>query len=243
MGRSVRNASVAALSAAFLVLVALTPALAVSPGVVVGYSDTIRSFSKASPITVDGPSLAAGTWWVRVTAELDASGSAAATGETECDLTDGSTALDQAFWLLDYGHPTGAPTCRSRSPVYKRQQLPGRRSALLDQGGHRHCPDFIRIDAIGSVVRECRRSTRDRVERPDDRAGRWCVPHRRVVRTARRQVVHSAKTNVVNASLATTTDVTCRISPSSHDVDRSALSLNGKTLTGGEGEIAARCRA
>jgi len=240
MGRSVRNASMAALVAAFFVLTSLTPALAVSPGVVVGYSDTIRSFGQHTPITVNGPSLAAGTWWVRITAELDASGSAVTSGETECDLTDGTTPLDQAFWLLDYGHLTG------RADVSL--MLSGVQTATSTWTPSLHCSTkaptgialtFIRIDAVSgglsgsSAARLATASNGPTTVVGDGAfhivgslalpAGRWSI---------------SAKTNVANASLSVATDVTCRISPSSNDVDRNALSLNRKTLAGGEGEIA-----
>jgi len=240
MGRSVRSVSVAALVAAFLLLTALTPALAISPGVIVGYSDTIRSFGQNTPITVNGPTLAAGTWWVRITAELDASGSAVTSGETECDLTDGTTTLDQAFWLLDYGHFTG------RADVSL--TLSGVQTATSTWTPSLHCStkaaagialEFIRIDAVSgalsgstaarlaiasngptTVVGDGAFHTVGSLALP---AGRWSI---------------LAKTNVANASLSVTTDVTCRISPSNTDSDRTTLSLNRKTLTGGEGEIA-----
>ena len=232
------RASVLTAGAALLLLATAAPVSAASPSVVVAHTDTQYSVIPAG-VTIAGPKLNAGTWWVRVTAELDGSKSAVVTGETECDLTDGKTQLDQAAWLLDLGHPTGRADVSMLLTAVKtssKQWTPSLHCAT--KASTSMVLTFVRIDAVsgglsGSITPRFAAASGGPVPVPGDGAfhnvgslalpaGRWSI---------------LAKTKIADTSLSVGTDVTCRLSPSTADTDKTTQSLNNKPSVGSEGEI------
>ncbi len=191
-------------------------------------------------VTVAGPQLNAGTWWVRVTAELDGSGSAAVTGETECDLADGTTQLDRAAWLLDLGHTSG----RADVSIL----LTGVRTSSTKWTPSLHCATaastsialtFIRIDAVkgalsGTATPRFATASNGATGVAGDGAfhtvgslalpaGKWSI---------------LGKTSLVAASVSLATDVTCRINLGGADTDKTTQSLNVPGVAGAKGEVA-----
>jgi hypothetical protein len=219
-------------------------AAAASPTVVVGYTDSLHFFGP-SPLTLSGPALGAGTWWVTATAELDASGgSASAVGEVACQLVDSSSksVLDTTTRVPDYGHATGRAVM---SLV-----LTGVDVSMVDWHPDLVCSTkastsvevtFVRIDAVsGSLTStggpRLKASSSGSATFPGDSnfhaagsiklpAGRWTV---------------LAKADVSNPSLSVPVTVTCRLSPSASDTDKTAQSLAKRLPTpiGTEGELA-----
>ena len=220
-------------------------AAAASPSIVVGRTDDIHNFGNTTPLTLAGPSLTAGTWWVTATAELDASlASTLATGEVLCQIVDsGSKAvIDQTTRLPDYGHQTGRAvmslvlsgvdtsatgwhpdlTCSTKATTsveIRFIRISAVSGSLTTSGGPRlktassagaTFPGDTNFHKVGSIKLP---------------AGGWSI---------------LAKADVRNPSLSVPVTVTCRLSPSSSDTDKTAQSLAARlpSTVGTEGELA-----
>ena len=245
MVRAMRRIGSVSAMAAIACLISAAPAYAASPAVVIGHTDSHHLFGSTTQTTVSGPTLAAGTWWVTVTAELDASQTSATTeGETICQLVNGvsSSILDDSRWMLDFGNDTGRAvvsvllTGVTTSSVSWRPDVTCSTKATGVSGIDL---TFVRIDAVGGSLTS---SGGPRLKTTaagattfagdtnfhtagsiDLGAGRWSILAKAIVR---------------DPSLSVPVNVTCRLHPSASDNDLTTLSLvQGSTSPGNKGEL------
>jgi hypothetical protein len=223
-----------------LVTLAAAPAMATSPKVVLAWSDAAFDITgHTSFFNFAAANIPAGTWWVTLTATIDASidGSVVSSGETTCRLRGGaSTALDQATWAFTANAQGRSIASLDLTGLYA---SPGTWSASIDC--RTDAPETIlltdvRVSAVKGVTSgrgkpKLRSTSRDQANVAGDNAfhtvrslslpaGRWWI---------------TAKTNLVNSSTNETNNPVCSLAIGS-DKDQTSQSLYYTTQQGFEGE-------
>ena len=229
-----------ALSAALLFLAGALPAAATSPSVILGFVDGTTGLNTDGvyhTITVLD-NIPAGTWWVTATAVLSATTAVSPTGDTTCRIRTGTdTTEDEATFDLLGGSSGGAQ--ESLLLTTRHGEGTGWNASFDCKSNSTGEVDIsnIRISAVNGLIsgsgspRLAFSGSDGSVNLPANAfqtvrtmslgAGKWWI---------------LAKADLANNSSTSANNVTCKLTLSSTDKDKTAQSFNATTEQGHESE-------